>query len=62
MYIRALRATSNGTDHSYNPVSLPTSQLKSFVVIPAWLKFIKEKIVSTYSPTIYFISLILVPT
>jgi hypothetical protein len=38
MYIRALRATLNKTDHSYNSVSLPTSQLKSFVVIPAWLK------------------------
>jgi len=38
MYIRALRATLNKTDHSFNSVSLPTSQLTSFVLIPAWLK------------------------
>ena len=37
MYIRALRATLNQEDQSFNSVSLSTSQLMSFV-IPAWLK------------------------
>ena len=39
MYIRALRATLNQTDQSFNSVSLPNSQLMSFVLIPAWLTF-----------------------
>ena len=36
IYIRALRATLNRIDYSYNSMSLPTSQLMSFV-IPAQL-------------------------
>jgi len=37
MYIRALRATLNKTDHSFNSVSLPISWPISSIVIPAWL-------------------------
>src|SRR6266576_4829483 len=40
MYIRALRATLNQTDRSFNPVSLYKSASYISFVIPAWLTVI----------------------